>query len=114
MLIIQLYQYKLDMTQQVMIERKPLYCRNNCGIEITFIPGMKSKSGKMIPVQKSNGLAHQCPNSPYALQHRGQQPKHNGESKPVTKQPEEDIVFDLLMEISKKLDMVLDHFEAMK
>ena len=53
--------------QQTQQERKPIYCRNNCGIEICF-DSRKSKSGKSIPIDKSSGLPHQCPKSQYAQQ----------------------------------------------
>lgn len=41
-----------------------LYCRNNCGVKITFSDDVTSKRGRKIPLQE-NGLRHDCPNSPY-------------------------------------------------
>jgi hypothetical protein len=40
------------------------YCRNNCGVKITFCDDVISKNGRLIPLQE-NGLRHDCPNSPY-------------------------------------------------
>jgi hypothetical protein len=41
-----------------------IYCRNNCGVKITFSDDVTSKNGRKIPLQE-NGLRHDCPNSPY-------------------------------------------------
>jgi hypothetical protein len=45
-------------------EQNYFYCRNNCGVKITFSNDVISKNGKLIPIQE-NGLHHNCPNSPY-------------------------------------------------
>jgi hypothetical protein len=45
-------------------EQNYFYCRNNCGVKITFSDDVISKNGKLIPIQE-NGLRHNCPDSPY-------------------------------------------------
>jgi hypothetical protein len=45
-------------------EQNYIYCRNNCGVKITFSDDVTSKNGRKIPLQE-NGLRHDCPNSPY-------------------------------------------------
>lgn len=70
--------------EQISINRekqanKPIYCRNQgCNVEITFDPNIKSKSGRLIPVEKSSGLNHQCKFSEYALKQRQQVNGSNG------------------------------------
>ena len=75
------------MTQQIVV-KKPLYCRNECGTEITF-DNRKSKSGRYIPISVQSGLPHQCPKSPYA-QKQQQEPRVN-----------EDILSEVLYEIQQ-------------
>jgi hypothetical protein len=45
-------------------EQNYIYCRNNCGVRITFSDDHVSKNGRKIPLQE-NGLRHDCPNSTY-------------------------------------------------
>jgi hypothetical protein len=46
----------------------PTYCRYCHKVQITFDQSRKSKSGKLIPIEKSSGLPHEC----------DQRPKTNG------------------------------------
>lgn len=54
--------------------RNPIYCRNpGCNVELTFDQARVSKSDRLIPIEKSSGLNHQCKFSQYALQAQQQQ-----------------------------------------
>jgi hypothetical protein len=54
----------MHLTNNYNPEQNYFYCRNNCGVRITFSDDVISKNGKLIPIQE-NGLHHNCPNSPY-------------------------------------------------
>lgn len=58
--------------QQQIVVKKPIYCRNEgCHVEIEFDPNRKSKSGRLIPIEKSSGVGHNCKFSAYNLQKNG-------------------------------------------
>jgi hypothetical protein len=41
------------------------YCNK---VELSFSDAFKSKTGKMIPLDKASGVPHQCPENPYTKQ----------------------------------------------
>jgi hypothetical protein len=47
--------YKLQLSQ-----RRYHQCRK-CGVIIFFDTNVKAKSGKLVPLEKSTGLPHNCP-----------------------------------------------------
>lgn len=53
-----------------------IYCRNDCGLRITFSNNAISKNGKKIPLQE-NGLPHNCPNSYFNKRRRELQENNN-------------------------------------
>ena len=57
-------------------EQNYIYCRNDCGAEITFRNNAISKYGKKIPIQE-NGLPHNCPNSYFHKKRRELQESNN-------------------------------------
>ena len=74
-------------------EQNYFYCRNNCGVKITFCDDVISKNGKLIPIQE-NGLRHDCPNSPYnkaraiAVEKRKTRKEQEFQTINVTKRPD--------------------------
>jgi hypothetical protein len=46
------------------------YCNK---VELTFDPNFKSKSGKMIPLDKMSGQPHQCSGNPFTQLQQQQQ-----------------------------------------
>lgn len=64
-------------------ERKLIYCRHSCGIEIIF-DSRKSKSGKSIPIDAFSGLPHQYKYSNFEKQ---QQQVTPNEEKKVKREP---------------------------
>jgi hypothetical protein len=100
--------------------RRAIYCRNNCGTEITF-DNRKSKSGRSIPIDAGSGLPHQCPRSSYAQ--RQQPSEQKGEViASSSEQPKEPTVTELLhellydiaelrKEIKEKLDVRLESLD---
>jgi hypothetical protein len=42
----------------------PTYCKWCHKVEITFDQNRKSKSGKLIPIEKASGLSHECESRP--------------------------------------------------
>jgi hypothetical protein len=69
------------------------YCNK---VELTFDQAFKSKTGKLIPLDKTSGQPHQCAENPYSQPPKQQQ------------QPQEDSVLKLLATINEKLDRVLN------
>ena len=61
------------MTQQQVsvITKKPLLCKYCNVTQIEFDVNRKSKSGKLIPIEKSSGVNHNCKFSVYNLQKNG-------------------------------------------
>jgi hypothetical protein len=93
------------MTQQTYVtkvSKKPIYCRNECGTEITF-DSRKSKSGKSIPIDVGSGLSHQCPKSAYALSHNtsASSTGPNGQEQEIEQEIKQDILNEILYQISE-------------
>ena len=59
-------------------------CRYCNKVELAFDNTFKSKTGKLIPLDKTSGLPHQCSENPYSKQQQPQQPQQQEFSTTVT------------------------------
>ncbi|MGH9952235.1 MAG: hypothetical protein ACRD5J_11440, partial [Nitrososphaeraceae archaeon] len=66
----------------------PTICKYCNKVELVFDSAYKSKTGKMIPLDKTSGLPHQCAESPYAKQ------QHEYQQQQQTEAPESRIIRD--------------------
>jgi hypothetical protein len=90
------------------------YCQK---VELTFDNAHKSKSGRLIPLDKQSGLPHQCSESPYAQ--KQQQQQNTIQTSDYQQQPEQPA--DYITEIRAmhtlahvKLDRIIDEIQRLE
>jgi hypothetical protein len=94
------------MTQVGQQVSKPIYCRNvGCDVELCFDVNIRSKSGRLIPIEKSSGLKHQCKFSEYALKQTASTQPNDQVSAAVSKT---DLIIQKLEHIEAMLNKVLE------
>jgi hypothetical protein len=83
------------------------YCNK---VELTFDNAFKSKTGKLIPLDKTSGLPHQCAENPYSQQQ--QQPQQ-----PAAVLPQQEPTSNMMMMlklIDAKITRLITNEEQMK
>lgn len=86
-------------------------CRYYQKTEIVFDENFKSKSGKLIPLDKASGSPHQCAENPYTKQQQQQTQKESSQSPTL---PSIEQIHNLLASMDGKLERLLNLLERGK
>jgi hypothetical protein len=75
--------------------------------EIVFDNAFKSKTGKMIPIDKASGVPHNCSENPYNKQQQTQSPQQAQDAKVVSMYEQIPVIVQKLEGLERKIEILV-------